>query len=88
MVQRSQRRSKEIEKEKAVLNDIAKRFVCASFDHPRSCRPSDYERLSPERVFPTPEEGISYLLAFPERILVVGSLYTAMRLSKGDVPHE
>lgn len=81
-------RDKEIEKEKAVLNDIAKRFVCASFDHPRSCRPSDYERLSPERVFPTPEEGISYLLAFPERILVVGSLYTAMRLSKGDVPHE
>ncbi len=81
-------RDKEIEKEKEILKDLAKRFACASFDHPRSCRPSDYERLSPERVFPTPEEGISYLLAFPERILVVGSLYTAMRLSKEDVPHE
>lgn len=81
-------RDKELEKEKEILKDLAKRFACASFDHPRSCRPSDYERLSPERVFPTPEEGISYLLAFPERILVVGSLYTAMRLSKGDVPHE
>lgn len=81
-------RDKELEKEKEILKDLAKRFACASFDHPRSCRPSDYERLSPERVFPTPEEGISYLLAFPERILVVGSLYTAMRLSKEDVPHE
>lgn len=81
-------RDKELEKEKEILKDLAKRFACASFDHPRSCRPSDYERLSPERVFPTPEEGISYLLAFPERILVVGSLYMAMRLSKEDVPHE
>ena len=75
-------RDKEIEREKEVLEDVASRFVCASFDHPRSCRPEDFKRLSPERIFPSPEDALSYLFRFPERILVVGSLYTAMRLSK------